>query len=699
MLVSKPRVQIEDDEIEVADEFVLVYLSSLVNAENDVITSAENGELPTNWLNNSAIQSLIGAIFDQIDHIDIVIGEHDSTSPIFWDQIDYLIRREEAVFRWKSIRIYGGEILAIPDGEPRCTGDQSILSTKVTDAFDSLDMINRDYSKEFSLFRWDLSFDTFAKIWDQNHHNGYLVFTNMSTFETMLKCLLDPLATYLIVLDAGEEFRLDDMSNMMYSLWLHDNLYRLFFLVSERIYTFDPFEVDGSRYGLLIELLDQRSIPKIPESDFNGYPLRIDIFRSTYSEPVLDATGVVTYFDGADVEVSRVFTKILNFTANYLPPDKDNFGTQLPNGSFNGVIGRLSRHESDIAFVGFFIKDYFSRDVEFTTGIYTDELCCLVRKASRVPEYLVPITIFPADLWGLLFLMGIVCSIAWIVLRAGIQAKGTTGIRWAQRRRFAFLFNLSNEIRDAPLYRKMVQIFVDTYIILVSGPYQRFTRSGIERLMLFGIMMVSLIFVSMFQSGLSSVFLNPVYYKDIDSLQRLDESGVKIPVKYKGYMDDVFPANYSPMMDSLRNKMALQLVKESMLSRVARLGTISTVTRKTTLSLDNAVYITTKQLFMIPECPRSYNLGYVVPRHSVLLERMNVMLLWMLNGGLINHWIDVMNFNVSIKDWEQIRNSEAANFKILTMIDMQLPFYLLVIGLILSTVVFVCEQLYYRFLK
>ncbi|EAT39903.1 AAEL008332-PA [Aedes aegypti] len=583
---------------------------------------AQNAEMDIGWLNNGTIQSLIGRIFDQIHHIDIVIGEQLSVTRL-GDQIDGLIHRREGPLFGRSVRIYGGEVLRSDDYQEGCSGDRSILSAVIVNPaesgdLDALGVIDRDYAEESSFIGWDGSYESFAKIWDQNHRNGYIVFANRDSFDSMMKCLLDPRGTYLI--------------------W------------------------DASY------LARTRGYPKDTRERFKGYPLRVDIFRSTYSEPVLNASGAIIDFEGADMEVSRVFTEVMNFTADYLPPDKDNFGVQLPNGSFNGVIGRLSRHESDVAYVGFFIKDYFSRDIEFTNGIYTDELCCVVKKASRVPEYLLPITIFPADLWILLFMMGIACSIAWMVLRAGIQAKGTSRIRWVQKRRFAYLFNLSNEIRDAPLYRKLIQICIDTYVLLLSAPYQRFTRSGIERLMLFGIMMVSLIFVSMFQSSLSSVYLNPVYYKDIDSLQRLDEAGIKIPVKYKGYMDDVFPANYSPTMDSLRNKMVLESGKESMLAKVARVGTISTVTRKTTFSLDNAVYITTKQLFMIPECPRSYNLAYVVPRHSVFLEKINIVLSWMLNGGLIDHWINVMNFNVSIKDWDKIRNAEAANFKILTLI-------------------------------
>lgn len=248
------------------------------------------------------------------------------------------------------------------------------------------------------------------------------------------------------------------------------------------------------------------------------------------------------------------------------------------------------------------------------------------------------------------------------------------------------------------MYRKLIQIVVDTYILLVSAPYRRFTRSGIERLMLFGLMLVSLIFVSMFQSSLSSVFLHPMFYKDIDSLQRLDESGIKIPVKYKGFMDDVFPANYSSMMDSLRNKMIYEPEQDeaAMLDRVAQSPKIAFVTRKSLVPLDDAIYIAKKQVIVVPECPRLYNLAYVVPRHSVLLEAINVVILRLLNGGLIEQWINVMNFNATMRDLALYRNVDDEKFKILTMNDLQFPFYLWAIGLILSSIIFIAERMHYR---
>ncbi|XP_058448671.1 uncharacterized protein LOC131428640 [Malaya genurostris] len=658
--------------------------------------SGTSGTQPT-WLTNPTVRTLIDTIFNQTERVDIVIGDQREGDRM--EQVEYLVHGTgniSGILQHKSVRIYGQ---AFPE-EEGCTGERSLLSARVqtdpSQKLDSLDTVDRDYDEEFELIKWDRSYETFVKIWDQNQHYGYVVLADLNVFETLMRCLLDPTGTYLIVPDSAMEFNPSKVMRLMKSVWSNQGVNRLFVLMGEIVYAFDPFRISNGTYGFLIELTDTLKIPSIPVQNFNGYPLKIDIFRSTYSDQITGKNGTKSELRGPDVVASQVFAKRLNFTAIRLPPDKDNFGVRLPNGSFNGAVGRLIRHESDIAFVGFFIKDYFSRDIEFTTGVYADELCCLVKKASRVPEYLLPITIFPPELWGLLFLAGIIFTVAWIIIRMAIQTVMSSRSGWKQTYRFAYLFNLTDEIRDAPLYHKLIQISIDTYILLLSATYIRFTRSGIERLLLFGILMVSLIITSLFQSGLSSVFVTPVYYKDISSLQQLDQSGYKIPVKYQGFMDDVFPSNYSSMMESLRNKMVLWQSNASLLAQVAQVGTISTVTRKTTLSLDNAIFITTRQLYMIPECPRTYNLAYVVPRHSVLLERINGLLLRMLNGGLINHWISAMNFNVTLNHREQIRDFEEPTLKVLTVLDMQFPFYLLVIGLGISTGVFIIELIYYR---
>ncbi|XP_055591638.1 uncharacterized protein LOC129743594 [Uranotaenia lowii] len=651
------------------------------------------GRPSLDWLGNTSFRNQIARIFVGIGNVDIVLDDDFRTRA---GELDQLVWTD---LLWgKTVRIYEQPF---PEDQG-CNGYRPLLSARVQvpSAMEITDTMDRDYEDEFAFIAWDQSYETFVHIWDQNQHSGYVMFGNMTTFETWLRCLLDPLGTYLMVLD-GEDDLVGEgaIFELLRSIWQLEGVFRLFILNGHGIHTFDPFRRNGTSYGALVSLTEDELLPTADHDDFNGYPLRVEMFLSTYSAPENDANGTIVDYVGPDVMVSQVLAEAMNCTVKRIKPDKALFGDRLPNGTFSGSIGRLGRHESDIAVVGFFIKDYFSRDIEFTSAVYTDELCCMVKKASRIPEYLLPITIFPPDLWALMVIMGIVSTALWIVLRALIKRSAESRSSWPQRQRLAYLFNLSYEISRAPLYRKLIQISIDTYILLVSGPYQRFTRSGHERLFLFGILMVSLIMVSMFTSGLSSVFVNPVYYKDISSLQQLDEVGYKIPVKYKGFMDDVFTANYSPLMDSLRAKVVFQPSNESSLGRVARIGTISTITRKSTLELDNAIYVTTKQLFMVPECPRLYNLAYVVPRHSVLLEQINGALLRMLNGGLVQHWISEMNFNVTIKDGDMIRSVEESNFKVLTVLDMQFPFYLLSIGLMLSTMVFIVEIIYHQCLQ
>ncbi|XP_053699342.1 uncharacterized protein LOC128746318 [Sabethes cyaneus] len=638
------------------------------------------------WLTNDTIKRVINTIFDQIDHIDIIFNgsETDQT-----EQIDYLMR--EGFVQRKTFRIYGSNFSA----EDGCVDGGTPFSASLAKQPYFDETMDDFYEEEDKFIRWDQSYQAFGKIWLQNQYYGYVLYTDLSSFAALMRCLLDPVGTYLIVLDSkGSE--MNELEPLLKSIWNREGVFRCFVLTNEQLLVFNPFLMKNSTHGYLVDLRSVADIPQVPERNFNRFPLRIDIFKSTYSDTITSGTGAKRDLSGPDVVVSWVFAKRFNFTPIRLPIDKDNFGVRLANGTYNGAIGRLVRRESDVSFVGFFVKDYFTRDIEFTSGVYADEMCCLVKKSSRIPEYLVPITIFPPELWSLLVLAGLFCGLVWMVLRAAIQTMLRSRSKWWQTYRFAYLFNLSDEIRDAPLYRKLVQICVDSYLLLLSATYLRFTRSGIERLFLFGILMVSLVIVSLFQSGLASVFVNPVYYKDISSLQQLDQAGFRIPVKYQGFMDDVFPANYSNMMESLRNKMELKQINESMLAYVARLGTIATVTRKTTLSLDNAIYLTTKQLFMIPECPRMYNLAYVVSRHSVLLDRINDFLLRLLDGGLINHWISVMNFNVTLQYREEARNYEEPGLKVLTVLDLQFPFYILVIGLGISTAVFVVEMLYTR---
>lgn len=75
------------------------------------------------------------------------------------------------------------------------------------------------------------------------------------------------------------------------------------------------------------------------------------------------------------------------------------FGFRHPNGTLTGALKTVQTRKSDVAFIGYFIKDYETRDVEFSSPIYSDELCIVVKKAGRIPSFILPLIIFDKTLW------------------------------------------------------------------------------------------------------------------------------------------------------------------------------------------------------------------------------------------------------------------------------------------------------------
>lgn len=84
--------------------------------------------------------------------------------------------------------------------------------------------------------------------------------------------------------------------------------------------------------------------------------------------------------------------------------DGTKFGFKAENGSLTGALRTIQSRQSDIAFIGCFIKDYETRDVEFSAPIYSDELCVIDKPAGRIPQFLLPLIVFDRTLWMFLCL-------------------------------------------------------------------------------------------------------------------------------------------------------------------------------------------------------------------------------------------------------------------------------------------------------
>jgi hypothetical protein len=198
--------------------------------------------------------------------------------------------------------------------------------------------------------------------------------------------------------------------------------------------------------------------------------------------------------------------------------------------------------------------------------------------------------------------------------------------------------------------------------------------------------------MNIYQSGLATVFVRPIYFKDIDTLVKLDRSGKEIQVKYAGYMTDVFPNDTSETFRNLRNKMRLVDTKVSAMDLVKYGDEVATITRRSTTLLDNYLFFAQKELYIVDECPKKYFISYMVPANSVLLKRINEILFDIHRYGFILKWIDDFNNLYLLRHLKNLTH-DGDRVKVLTVKDLRFPFILLAAGNLIGIFILVAELL------
>lgn len=316
----------------------------------------------------------------------------------------------------------------------------------------------------------------------------------------------------------------------------------------------------------------------------------------------------------------------------------------------------------------------------------------VVKKAERIPSELLPLVIFDEILWLSLFCAGILIGIVWSLLRYvnNIMSRPSDVIDKVEF--YIDNYKFSRFVAHQSQMRQYVQVFVDSWLLFLSIPMRRFTRIQNERIFIASVCLVSMIFVSMYQSGLSTVFVEPLYFKDINSLEQLDRSGAIINVKYAGYLTDVFLNDSSGTITNLHYKMKLLETEMSAMEIVINFKKTATITRKSTVSLDNSIYFINKQLHLIEkECPKNYFLAYMVPTHSLYIERINEILFDIQRFGFIMKWINEINFQATMNNMKSFNVEEKSI--VLSFDDLKFPFIVLMTGSSLGISVLAIESL------
>lgn len=239
---------------------------------------------------------------------------------------------------------------------------------------------------------------------------------------------------------------------------------------------------------------------------------------------------------------------------------------------------------------------------------------------------------------------------------------------------------------------EMLRIVANSWVVWVRVQLNNYPPFYSEKIFIVSISLVSVIFGAIFESSLATVYIEPLYYKDITTLRELDEIGYSIEYKHAAMKDDLFKGGtYRNLEKKLK---FLKNTSIPIIQMLVKSGGFAGVTRESSLELDDIYYLETRKIFKIPECPKEYTIAYILPKSSPFSERVNDLLLRLSSGGLINHWIDGIHDYYKIKELmsKSIDWDDSGIFRPLELNQLQLAFYVLIIGLILSIICFFLER-------
>ncbi|XP_014489479.1 PREDICTED: uncharacterized protein LOC106752352 [Dinoponera quadriceps] len=490
------------------------------------------------------------------------------------------------------------------------------------------------------------------------------------------------------------------IEDILRTLWYERKVYNIFVSdgvlvngtsrINRFVSTYNPFaKVNDSAWGG-IDVVSVNTTARSSNLTYrctrnlNGYELKVGIFEGNHSianmmsssvmQPVSMQYDYSNIFKGFDETILDIVARQMNFTAKRVhPTDNRSFGYQLPNGTYIGAIGDVVYGRTDVCFESFFVKRYSPYKnmlIEFTAQVEFDRVCVIVPKASKIPKWLRIYHFFPLSIWIFSMLSHVLTYITWHLLQV-FNPRRTGRVSFLTTVYRSFLFN--------------------------CGCPQKLPYSNAERILLSGIFLGNITIVGFFNGMLYKSFANDMYYRDIDSLEDLEASG--LPILFTSFgVSDIFglkkDTDATPLIQSLKRK--LQHGYNAVIN-AAYYRNVSGLMRKHHFSILNEELVNTDgspMLHLVKECPGTYYLSYLLPRNSILREKINTLIARLNQAGLPTLWTSrtIQRTVVKKKLLAKRQENKADRFVAFSLSDLQTSFFTLLVGLSLSTIVFCHER-------
>lgn len=384
--------------------------------------------------------------------------------------------------------------------------------------------------------------------------------------------------------------------------------------------------------------------------NLNGYPINLSAFSRLPSVRVQDTI---------DFKLMTTLHRMMNYTASYNKPSHPgDFGTfNKRTGKATGTLADILQRRSVISANCFYMQDYGTNKIEFTTTTYSDPLCVVVPKARRIPQWSKILWIFKKRTW---IAMTVTQSLLFVV---------------------GHLYQWASQYIHQDLSRKYHLAF-DTYAILVSQPISTETSRRFS-LLLASPILYNLIMTATLESNFVKTYTAVTYFEDIDTLQALSESNLILYTTFlsgSNHSSGINRALYQKQRqppDWTETELLRDLCEHRNFSTLERYEDMLYVYRGGIRSPDGSKCIHTMKEFIA-----TYHFGYIVYHGCPYLPKINSYISQSQQAGLIEYWYSFFK-----KPSQPVR----ACARSLTIEDVLAPLILLITGLTSSTLILFCE--------
>lgn len=384
--------------------------------------------------------------------------------------------------------------------------------------------------------------------------------------------------------------------------------------------------------------------------DMYGYKLKVSMFKDFPRNEYVNGQ-----FYGADIVILEIIIKYLNATLEYVLPDGI-------NTSFAGIKKDVVSKNSQFSFVSIFATAQ-QKNVNFSYPLKFDDVVVVVPKAGKIPQYMNTLSVFEENV-VLLFQLCLV-----IVILLLYFLKKRTGTR----------------------HVSIGRAFFEIWILALNNPLWSFKRNVWEVKILFCCWMsFTFLLNSLYRSSLTSATVMPKYYQEFNKLSELRAK--KINIYLPQLFINLLPQDASTL-NNLKPKPRDEIVRnlfEGKLESAYALPNsyIENILMEHKRRNGETIYHILEE-HLIP------GLGvYMFSEYSPYIRTFNKLFLKNKEFGLSRY----KSINQPNRNYVKLTNvANKYTNTVFTLYHLQTPFLILLMGIAIATLTFICELIYFQY--